>query len=963
MKIVNIAGLLWLVQFIRCQEDIDYGLNATAPPGANFDLLGWYVSVPIPDPDDGFASDIKERELSGGYESDYFYTGDDGAMVFWTDGNGVKTSLNTIFVRTELREMLRRGDTSIGTNSPANNWAFSSIPAEAQHLFRGIDGELTATLAVNHVTKTGTDPNWNGRIIIGQIHASENEPCRLYYHKLPNNTNGALYFGHELSASKGGADIYFNLLGNMAVENPADSLGEVKDTSDPEDGIPLDEKFKYSIKVVGNELTVTIYSEDDSMLSQQIVDMTDSGYDDPDNYIYFKAGLYLQDNTFDSDDYAQVSFYELDHTHNIDQYVRDYGLNPDAPPGQNFDLSTWKITEPTPDPTDGWASEVEELALMAGWQSKHFYTGDDGAMVFWSNGEGKTTSSSTSYIRSELREMLRAGDDSIGCCVPANNWVLSSIPESEYSQYRGVDGELRATVAVNHLPTTGTDQSKSGRIVLAQMHARFNEPCRLYYQKLPENSKGALYFSHELAVEKGGEDLYYNLLGKFAPTNPEPYFEEYRDMSDPEDGIALNEKFQFSILTDGYTVTVTILNADGVLLARRVLDISDSGYDDASLYMYFQAGLNLQDNTFDLEDYAQVSFYTLETYHDTSYYKRDYGLDPDAPPSTNFDLSYWKVTEPTEDPNDGWASEVEELAIVGYQSEYFFTGDDGAMVFYSNGEGKKTSENTLFIRSELREMLRAGDYTYRYLAPGNNWILSSVPESYYSQFRGIDGTLSATLAIDHVPTTGTNIHWSGRIVIGQIYANHSQVCRLYYQKLPDNTRGALYFGHDTSEARGGESTYYNLLGNMAVHNPDDFLGEIQDSSDPADGIALGERFRFVIRAEGHDITVTIQTEDRVQLASRTIDISKSGYDDPSFYMFFKAGLYLQDNSFELSDYARVSFYELETEHDTQYFDDSQTSAPVSSPVEDSAVPVLRVGLLLCVLGVSVVSLGDFMFYV
>lgn len=186
------------------------------------------------------------------------------------------------------------------------------------------------------------------------------------------------------------------------------------------------------------------------------------------------------------------------------------------------------------------------------------------------------------------------------------------------------------------------------------------------------------------------------------------------------------------------------------------------------------------------------------------------------------------------------AFEVEELELVGYECDYFFTGDDGAMVFWSNGYGRKTSENTLFIRSELREMLRAGDYAYHFSDPANNWILSSIPRSNWSQFRGIDGKMTATLSVDHVPTTGTNPHWSGRIVIGQVHEKNgqTQICRLYYQKLPNNTKGALYFSHDISPEKGTKFTYYNLLGNMAAEHPKDFLGEVQDTSDPVDGIPL-----------------------------------------------------------------------------------------------------------------------------
>ncbi|WP_045499087.1 polysaccharide lyase family 7 protein [Vibrio hyugaensis] len=285
-----------------------FDLDPTLPPSGNFDVEDWYLSIPV-DEGDGYATDVKEKVLTSGYESDYFYTGSDGGLVFYTPVGGVVTSNNTKYVRTELREMLRRGDTSITTSSKANNWAFSSIPLSEQQYFGGIDGTLKATLAVNHVTTTTSNLQQVGRLVVGQIHAKSNEPIRLYYHKLPNNEKGALYFAHETSKSAGGDETWYNLLGNMVTSD-----GSLNDTSSPKDGLLLDEPFSYSIVVNGDQLVVTI-SQNGHELTAKEVDMSKSGYDDPDNYMYFKAGIYLQDNSSDDHDYAQVTFYELDNSH------------------------------------------------------------------------------------------------------------------------------------------------------------------------------------------------------------------------------------------------------------------------------------------------------------------------------------------------------------------------------------------------------------------------------------------------------------------------------------------------------------------------------------------------------------------------------------------------------------------------------------------------------------------------
>ncbi|WP_244875215.1 polysaccharide lyase family 7 protein [Vibrio litoralis] len=286
----------------------DFDLDASKAPSSNFDLLDWYLSIPL-DEGDGYATSIKENELAASYEDDFFYTGSDGGMVFYTPVKGYKTSENTKYVRTELREMLRRGDTSKSTSGAENNWAFSSISSSDQGDFAGIDGTLKATLAVNHVTTTSSNNEQVGRIVVGQIHAQNNEPIRLYYHKLPNNSKGAIYFAHETSKSDGGDETWYNLLGSMV-----SSSGSLNSTSNPSDGIELDETFSYDITVNGDDLIVTI-SQNGSQLAQKTVDMPGSGYDDASNYMYFKAGIYLQDNTSEDDDYAKVTFYELSNTH------------------------------------------------------------------------------------------------------------------------------------------------------------------------------------------------------------------------------------------------------------------------------------------------------------------------------------------------------------------------------------------------------------------------------------------------------------------------------------------------------------------------------------------------------------------------------------------------------------------------------------------------------------------------
>ena len=267
----------------------------------NIELIDWYMSVPTDVDNNGKSDSIKEDDLADGYfDPRFFNLTEDGGIAFATSVSGYRTSTNTKYVRSELREMLRRGNTAYSTQGVnGNNWVFSSAPQQDLDNAGGIDGELHAELSVNHVTSTGEDYQI-GRVIIGQIHANDDEPARLYYRKLPDNENGAIYLAHELLD---GDDTYYEIIGSRS--NTADN---------PEDGIPLNERFSYSIIVEGNDLEVSITKEDGTTYSQ-LVDMSDSGYDEGNQYMYFKAGVYNQNNSGDQHDYVKATFYKIDNSH------------------------------------------------------------------------------------------------------------------------------------------------------------------------------------------------------------------------------------------------------------------------------------------------------------------------------------------------------------------------------------------------------------------------------------------------------------------------------------------------------------------------------------------------------------------------------------------------------------------------------------------------------------------------
>ena len=287
------------------EVDAVFGLSATREPWENFDLSDWVIDTPAFDTDRLSLrhGELDWDQLINSDSRPFFFTHTDGGMRFVSTVGGAKTSENTKFSRSELREMLRAGNRNISTTGDSgNNWALGYQPENANH--GGRNGELKATLRVNKVTITG-DGLHPGRTIIGQIHASKDEPARLYYRKLPNAEYGCIYLEHEI---REGDDVTFNLIGDEKCEG-----------NGPSNGIKLDELFSYEIINDGAEITINIRrgDENEPIIATTTVDMNseDSGYDVEDEWMYYKAGLYTQNNTGDDDDTDVATFYRLSNSH------------------------------------------------------------------------------------------------------------------------------------------------------------------------------------------------------------------------------------------------------------------------------------------------------------------------------------------------------------------------------------------------------------------------------------------------------------------------------------------------------------------------------------------------------------------------------------------------------------------------------------------------------------------------
>jgi len=216
--------------------------------------------------------------------------------------------------RSELREMLRGTNTNIEDDGNSgdfrNNWALGYQPnnADAEYTWGAREGRMEATLRVNKVTTEGNSSNI-GRTVIGQIHASDDEPLRLNYKHREGFRGGCIYASSERN---GGDDTNFVLAGS-----------NTSCSTDPgNNGLGLGELFSYVIENIDEDIIVTIIrgDRDGEVINSVRIDLDEinGGYDRDDEWNYFKAGAYTQNDRNSgarNGDGDIITFYRLNVSH------------------------------------------------------------------------------------------------------------------------------------------------------------------------------------------------------------------------------------------------------------------------------------------------------------------------------------------------------------------------------------------------------------------------------------------------------------------------------------------------------------------------------------------------------------------------------------------------------------------------------------------------------------------------
>jgi hypothetical protein len=235
-----------------------------------------------------------------------------------------------------------------------------------------------------------------------------------------------------------------------------------------------------------------------------------------------------------------------------------WALDPGKPPGQNFDLSHWKLTLPVDSSggTNGDAAEVSTAQLVAGYTNAlYFYTGPDGAMVFWCPVTGATTSGS-SYPRSELREMLNP-------TTSGSNWT-------GYGSHT-----LAGQCKVTQVPS-------SKKVIIGQIHSY----------------TGNAYPVIKLQFNNGTIEA----LVKHSPNSDADTKYTFMNV-----GLSNQVAYQIRVLDGLLTMTVNGSNQSVNLFQ------TDPAW--ALQTMYYKAGNYCQDNAGATNEGALVSFYSVQLAH------------------------------------------------------------------------------------------------------------------------------------------------------------------------------------------------------------------------------------------------------------------------------------------------------------------------------------------------------------
>jgi hypothetical protein len=248
-------------------------------------------------------------------------------------------------------------------------------------------------------------------------------------------------------------------------------------------------------------------------------------------------------------------------------------------------------------------------------------------------------------------------------------------------------------------------------------------------------------------------------------------------------------------------------------------------------------------------------------------------LNKTVAPGGNFDLSLWELQEPigaVDNPTTILPSQL--TGSNGFQDMYFFTDQTtGAMDFFDPSTNCVTTGNSLYCRSELREMTAGGAEA--------SWPISGT------------NTLSATLAVTQVPD---------HVCVGQIHIGVGT---------PVSTKPLVELYYFATGGPGGKLFPSTLDGKIVM--------TIESSPSGGDGVyetvaaaPLGTKWSYLLSLTGTGANAVVGLSINGG-TTMTWPMPASFADEG---MYFKAGDYDQTAAGKASTGASVSFYALQIAH-------------------------------------------------
>lgn len=246
-----------------------------------------------------------------------------------------------------------------------------------------------------------------------------------------------------------------------------------------------------------------------------------------------------------------------------------------------IDLNNWKVTLPIGNPTEVGPPEILDYAKSSLLKPFMYNDSLDGSLVFYAFPDATTTN--TSYSRTELREQMVPGSNSI-------NWSFAQ------------GGNMKGTLAMGDVSKdSGGNYHK---VIVMQIHGRLSNEQRDLIGAKDNNGPPVL----KIYWEKGKIKVSTKKLKNLKATDLE--------ILDENAWTDVSKYFNQAVEFDKFTLEINV--NQGVLIVT-LNNLETFTYDDENMKRwgvfenYFKAGNYL--NTTDKGAYAHVKYYDLVVKH------------------------------------------------------------------------------------------------------------------------------------------------------------------------------------------------------------------------------------------------------------------------------------------------------------------------------------------------------------